>query len=159
DRRDPPVQADLMKDDPETRERLINAAERMFAERGVKKVTVREICRAAHANVAAVNYHFGGKLGLYREARQLAIDAMRERTARARLAGASQPPEEKLRRYIAIFLRRLVAPGHACIHRILNREINDPTPALDALVEQGVRPRVAYLAGIVAEIVGGKPSD
>ena len=48
-----------------TKERLLREATRLFAERGFKKVTVRDICAAARANVAAVNYHFGGKPGLY----------------------------------------------------------------------------------------------
>ena len=64
--------------DLETRERLLKAAERLIAERGYKKVTVRDICRAARANVAAVNYHFGDKEGLYRELLQIAIDVVRE---------------------------------------------------------------------------------
>ena len=50
--------------DLETRERLVEVSARLFAERGFSKVTVREICQRAHANVAAVNYHFGGKDGL-----------------------------------------------------------------------------------------------
>ena len=45
------------------------------------------------------------------------------------------------------------------IHRLINREIADPTPALDALVEQGMRPRIEYLSGIVAEILGCPPHD
>ena len=53
-----------MKRDAATRARLLAAAGRLFADRGFKKVTVREICRAARANVAAINYHFGDKLGL-----------------------------------------------------------------------------------------------
>ena len=40
-------------------------AARLFADRGFAPVTVRDICRRARANVAAVNYHFGGKHGLY----------------------------------------------------------------------------------------------
>ena len=51
--------------DRETRERLLSTAERLFAERGFSKVTIREICKSARANVAAVNYHFNGKKGLY----------------------------------------------------------------------------------------------
>ena len=41
------------------------AAMRLFAEKGLKLVTVREICKAAKVNVALVNYHFRNKNGLY----------------------------------------------------------------------------------------------
>jgi AcrR family transcriptional regulator len=145
--------------DTETRERVLKAAERLFADRGFKKVTVRDICRAARANVAAVNYHFGDKLGLYREVMQSAIDGMRGTNDAAREAGEGQPPEEQLRRYIAIFVHRLLTPGNDTIHKLVNREMNDPTPALDALVEQGVRPRVEYLSRLIAAIIGSEPGD
>ena len=145
--------------DTETHDRLLKAAERLFADRGFKKVTVRDICRAARANVAAVNYHFGDKLGLYREVMQSAIDAMRGTNDAARQAGEGQPPEEQLRRYIAIFVHRVLTPGNDTVHKLINREMNDPTPALDTLVEQGVRPRVEYLSGLVAAIIGCDPAD
>lgn len=145
--------------DTETRDRLLTAARRLFAERGFKKVTVRDICRAARANVAAVNYHFGDKLGLYREVMQAAIDAMRATGDAARQAGEGQPPEERLRRYLVVVVRRVLSPGSDTVHKLINREINDPTPALDALVEQGVRPRIDYLAGLIAEIIGCAPTD
>src|SRR5213083_1343520 len=98
--------------DRETRERLLRTAARLFADRGFKRVTVRDICRTARANVAAVNYHFGDKLGLYREVLQIAIDAVRATTDAGRKAGEGQPPEEKLRRYLSVFLRRVMTPGH-----------------------------------------------
>jgi AcrR family transcriptional regulator len=44
-----------------TRERILGAAERLFAARGVDAVSVRMITAAARVNVAAVNYHFGSK--------------------------------------------------------------------------------------------------
>lgn len=50
-----------------TKERIVRAATRLFAERGLGGVTVREICRAAKVNVALVSYHFRSKEGLYRE--------------------------------------------------------------------------------------------
>jgi len=145
--------------DSETRDRLLKAAERLFADRGFRKVTVRDICRAARANVAAVNYHFGDKLGLYREVLQSATDRMRTTTDEARRAGAGAPPEEQLRRFVAIFVRRLLTPGNDAVHKLLQREVNDATPALDTLVEHGLRPRVEYLAGLIAEIMGGAPTD
>jgi AcrR family transcriptional regulator len=145
--------------DLETRSRLLKAGERLFADHGFKKVTVRDICRAAGANVAAVNYHFGDKLGLYREVLQSAIDAMRDTNDAAREAGAGQPAEEQLRRYIVLFVHRLLGASRDTVHRLVNREMNDPTPALDALVEQGIRPRVEYLSGLIAEISGLEASD
>jgi AcrR family transcriptional regulator len=142
-----------MKEPRETRERLLNTAERLFADRGFKAVTVREICRAARANVASVNYHFGGKLGLYREVIQSAIDTMQEVTEAARAAGEGQHAEEKLRRYIVIFLRRLLAVRNETTYRLLQSEMHDPTPALDTVVEQGLRPRIAYLSAVLAEMM------
>ncbi len=51
----------------DTRANLLDAAGRVFAERGYQSATIREICRKAGANVASVNYTFGDKMGLYTE--------------------------------------------------------------------------------------------
>jgi AcrR family transcriptional regulator len=147
-----------LRSDAETRARLLQTARRLFGANGFKAVTVRDICSAARANVAAVNYHFGDKLGLYREVLQEAIDAMRETTAAARAAGSGLAPEEQLRAFVRVFMQRALSGGEA-IHRLITRELNDPTPALDVLVEQGVRPRVEYLAGVVAAMLGCERRD
>jgi TetR/AcrR family transcriptional regulator, regulator of cefoperazone and chloramphenicol sensitivity len=63
----------------ESRERLLEAAERLFAERGFTGASVREITSAAGCNVAAVNYHFGGKDNLYREIFRRGLAALRTR--------------------------------------------------------------------------------
>jgi TetR/AcrR family transcriptional regulator, regulator of cefoperazone and chloramphenicol sensitivity len=138
---------------------VLQAARRLFANRGFTNVTVRDICREASANVAAVNYHFGDKMGLYREVLQGAIDAVRATTEAARQAGAGCPAEEQLRRFVNVFLHRVLAPEQDTDHRLIQREMDHPTLALDALVEQGVRPRVEYLAGLIAELIGCEPSD
>ncbi len=148
-----------MTSDRETRERLLAEAARLFADQGFRKVTVREICRAAAANVAAVNYHFGDKLGLYREVLQQAIDGMARTNESARASGEGRPPEEKLRRFLVIFLTQILKPEHAVHHRLVQREVQDPTPVLDALVQQGIRPRLDYLAGVVAEMIGAPATD
>ena len=58
-----------------TREKLLEAAGPIFANRGYQATTIREICAAAGANVAAINYHFGDKLGLYTEVLQQSVRA------------------------------------------------------------------------------------
>lgn len=50
-----------------TRDRLLDEAEDLFAQRGFHAVSVREITKAAQSNLAAVNYHFGNKQNLYLE--------------------------------------------------------------------------------------------
>jgi AcrR family transcriptional regulator len=151
--------ASVDRTDRETRDRLLRASEQLFAARGFKDVTVRDICRAARANVAAVNYHFGDKLGLYREALQVAIDAMRETNQAGQRAAEGQPPAEKLRRYLSVFLRRVLNPENETIHRLIQREADHPTSAMDAMIEQALRPRVEFFAAVVAELMGCDPAD
>jgi AcrR family transcriptional regulator len=145
--------------DRETRDRLLHASEQLFASRGFKDVTVRDIARAARANVAAVNYHFGDKQGLYREALQVAIDAIRETNEAGRRAAEGHPPAEQLRRYLSVFLRRVLNPEYETVHRLIQREIDHPTPAMDALVEQAARPRLEFLGAVVAELMECDPTD
>jgi AcrR family transcriptional regulator len=59
----------------DTRERLLNAAEQLFAEHGISGTTLRAVTKAAKVNLAAVHYHFGNKEGL--------LDAVVERRATA----------------------------------------------------------------------------
>jgi len=145
----------MKAEDQETRGRLLAAAARLFAERGFAKVTVRDICRKARANVAAVNYHFDGKVGLYHEVLQSAVRTMQSTTEAAREAGMNQPPDGQLRAYVEVFLQRVMGGGHdSWIHQFMLREMSDPTPALDTVIEQVIRPRMAYLCGIIAELLG-----
>src|SRR4029077_8647614 len=119
-----------------------------------EKVTVREICRAADANVAAVNYHFGDKEGLYHEVLAKAMETMRATTEAARQAGTGGSAQQKLRAYIRVFLQRVVGQGHdTWIHPLMAHEIADPTPALDLVIDQVIRPRMAYLSDLVADIL------
>ena len=84
-----------------TRERLLAAAERMFAERGFEGVSVREIVAAADANLGAVTYHFGGKDGLFAEVinskTQPLLDLGRE------ILASDDAPVEKLRHLLEVY--------------------------------------------------------
>ena len=146
--------------DRETRARLLDAAARLFAERGFTRVTVRDICRRARANVAAVNYHFGGKVGLYTAVMESAISTMRGTTEAAQAAGEGLPADERLRAYVRIFVQRVMSLGRdTSIHQLMMREIADPTPALDMVAEQVIKPRMAYLCSTIGELTGLAPGD
>lgn len=49
-----------------TRSQIVEAAEKIFAEKGFRAMTLRAVTQAAGVNLAAVNYHFGSKTGLMR---------------------------------------------------------------------------------------------
>jgi AcrR family transcriptional regulator len=51
----------------DTKQKIIDAATMLFAQKGYHAVGIREITRTADVNIAMVNYHFGGKLGILKE--------------------------------------------------------------------------------------------
>ena len=153
------LRAPTQGQDKETRERLLSTAERMFAARGFSKVTIREICKSARANVAAVNYHFNGKKGLYDEVVKSAIKTMQTTTDAIREAGLGRPGDEQLAAYVSIFLKRVVAARDSWIHQLMMRELSDPTPALDLVIRKVVQPRMAYLREVLAAMFDCDATD
>jgi TetR/AcrR family transcriptional regulator, regulator of cefoperazone and chloramphenicol sensitivity len=142
-----PVSAD-------TRQRLIDAAARLFADQGFQNVTVREICKASNANVAAVNYHFGDKAGLYRAVVTFAMEVMRETNELSQRAGDGLSPEEQIRGFVRVFVGRLIGDGpNSWIHRLMAREMEHPTEALDQVMTHIVRPRLEYLSGVAGQVM------
>lgn len=81
-------------DGASTKTRIMNCAALIFAERGYGPATIRRIADKASANVAAVNYHFGSKAGLYRAVIDHALAGLRE--ALEREAGRWDAPDARL---------------------------------------------------------------
>ena len=138
---------------PETESRLLEAAGQIFAERGFAAATVREICERAGANVAAVNYHFGDKLGLYQAVfRHAAACGLRAEDP-GELSG---PGELRLRTWVTSFLADLVAKDEAgWPGKLMARELADPSEVLAEYIEQAARPKFARLLEILALIAPG----
>ncbi|MGO8765471.1 MAG: CerR family C-terminal domain-containing protein [Limisphaerales bacterium] len=138
----------------ETRRQLLEAAGAVFADLGFREATIREICRRADANVAAVNYHFGDKATLYLEVLRYAHSMALEKYPPLLGLPESAPPEKKLRAFIHSFLLRIFNKGPTSWHgRLISREMIEPTGALDSLVEERIRPMSRLLGKIVAEIL------
>ncbi len=139
----------------DTRQRLLDAAGEVFAEKGFRCATVREICSRAGANVAAVNYHFGDKDSLYIAVLKYAHRRAVEKFPPALGLPKSAAAEERLEAFIRSFLYRILDEGRPSWHgKLMIRELADPTAALDSLVEESIRPTYETLTGIVGEILG-----
>jgi len=136
-----------------TRQRIVDAAGEIFAEKGFDATTVRDICQKAGANIAAVNYYFGDKQRLYVEA---VIRAHRWRMERFQLPNwtADTRPEQKLADFIQTFMRRVrTGPGDTWHSRLIMREIGSPTAACAELVQSSIRPQFEILIAILRELL------
>ena len=118
----------------DTRERLLDAAERLFAENGITETSLRTITTEAGANLASVNYHFGSKEALFREviARRLGPinqERLRLLDACERAAGDAPPPlEAVIRAFVAPSLHLRHEPAHGGEHfmRLMGRVHAEP---------------------------------
>jgi AcrR family transcriptional regulator len=144
-----------------TRQRLLDAAGEVFAEQGFRSATVRDICRRAGANVAAVNYHFGDKEKLYQAVIEDAFcQALEKHPPMPAGVTPEAPPEATLGAVIHSFLSRALDEGRpAWQAKLMVREISDPTGALERIVELGVRPQHGLFVALVREILGPDAAD
>lgn len=125
----------------------------IFAKKGFRATTVREICDRAQVNLASINYYFGDKQKLYHET-VMTARAIRVQQVPYPTWGESTTAEQKLSDFVSLLLKRLVAmqtePWQV---RLLMREILDPTEACRQMVEEYFRPFFETLCLIVDDLV------
>jgi AcrR family transcriptional regulator len=138
-----------------TKQRLLEAAEELFAVSGIDGVSVDMITRRAKANRAAVSFHFGGKERLYIEAVKYAH--------RNCIQGAPFPewphgtlPEERLRGFIRTMVTRMTADLSPASAQLMMREMVQPTTACEEIVRDYIRPAAEILVLILDEML---PAD
>ena len=112
-----------------TRERLMRAAERQFAERGIDAVSIRDITSEADANSASIHYHFGSKAGLVAAILDWRAAEVGARRA-AWLDRIEATPEPTLREVLAAFVV--------------------PTAEMAADVDGGGQFHIGFLAAVLA---------
>ena len=92
-----------------TRERLLDAAERLFARNGVDGVSLRTISAAANANSAAIHYHFGSREALLEQVIARRMSEVRRRRGPLFEEYEQRPTPRQLVRTLALPLAQLVA--------------------------------------------------
>lgn len=121
-----------------TRERLLDVAEELFAEKGIAGASLRTLTKAAETNLAAVHYHFGSKDGL--------VDAVLDRRAAAlnaerladlaRIEATAQDGVPSVEDILTAF----VAPGaldrRALLARLRGRLEAEPPEVVEALIRK-----------------------
>jgi AcrR family transcriptional regulator len=141
-----------------TRDHLLDAACRVFAEKGFRDATISEICDRAGANIAAVNYYFGNKETLYVEAWRLAFHHSIEAYPPDGDVGADASAEERLRGRVLSVIRRMTAEDNYGF-RIMHKELANPTGLLEEVKRDVIQPFRREMSGIVRELLGPHASD
>lgn len=128
-----------------TRDRLLEVAEMLFAQKGYDAVSVREITNAAKCNLAAVNYHFDSKKTLY-------MSVFRERwiprAQRIRvcfeenLAGCGdKSPSSVIQSLAEALIKGPLTDKERLRHfQLMIREITNPTEAFEIVAEETMKP-------------------
>lgn len=142
-----PVSASQRHHAGETKQRLLDAAELLFIERGYEGMSLRQITAQADANLAAVNYHFGSKDALIHAvlSRRL-IRLNQERLALLDACQASQPQALDCKTLLAILfapalrIGRDPALGGPAFIRLLGRIYSDASPFIQGYLQEHYRP-------------------
>ena len=132
------------------RRRLIDAASEEFARHGYASARVRQIVDAAQVNLAAVNYYFGGKEGLYRATlRHLAAQSGAAHPA----STSARSPEHRLQRRIHAILERFIGSRPSPLGRILAHEAMAPTGNVESLFDgTTTAPELEQLRDLLREL-------
>jgi AcrR family transcriptional regulator len=132
----------------ETRLRVLDTAERLFADKGLGAVSVRDITQAAGVNLGAINYHFGTKEALIAEvferrliplnqARLAQLDALEKVAGRKALK-----VEEVLDTFIRPAFEQAQNPGQGGLNfcKLMGRCLAEPDINLEKLMLKHFQP-------------------
>ncbi|MGP0093864.1 MAG: TetR family transcriptional regulator [Xanthobacteraceae bacterium] len=137
------------------RDKILNAAEMLFAEHGLHAISLRRIAAAAAVPTGLIGYHFGSKDGLYRAVfERFSPTIVGERLAGLRLAEAEPDAERRLE----LIVKALVLPmvrlrtidDQARFGRLMAREASDPNAFERGIIPQLFDPVAQEVVGALA---------
>ncbi len=148
-----------MSETDDTKLRLLETAGKVFAEKGYRAATVREICQRAGVNLAAVNYYFGDKERLYIESVKRAHFCRGEQIALPSWPEGATA-ETKLRAVIGAVLARMLSGADEEWHwQLMMRELQHPTAACAELVRDYMRPPFELMLSLLRELLPQEIDD
>jgi TetR/AcrR family transcriptional regulator len=118
--------------DKDSRNKLIDAATRLFALKGYAAVSIRELAQAAEVNSALINYHFGGKDGLYLAVLEKNFTLIRDSVHD--ICISSLPYTEKLKLFMKFLMN--VHQSNPYLRRLMSSELSNPTPHFETIVKR-----------------------
>jgi AcrR family transcriptional regulator len=147
--------------DKPVQDRLLDAAEQLFAERGFDGASVRDIAATAGCNIASVNYYFGSKDKLYTEVWRRQLVQMRDARLHAieqvMSENNSKPSlEDLLKSFANAFIGPFVDESRSrWLMRLMAREMVDQHVHVNVFVEEVIKPTISAMAGALMKVCPG----
>jgi AcrR family transcriptional regulator len=139
----------------DTRDRIIESACEVFAEKGYQSATISEICERGKANIASVNYYFGSKEELYDEVLRRALEIVEQKHPLHGNLAEGASPADRLQAFIsALLLRTLVDGPGGWFQRLVTHERTSATSHVVHKFRAMLRRNRDLLEEIVSELIG-----
>ena len=147
----------------EPKERILNAALKLFGDKGFKATTIRDICKEADVSLALVNYHFRNKKALYEEIVVGTIEKAFQEVPVENFLKDNMTREEKLKGVIRLLLHRLIGPrgfGNSLAKvRLIAMEMTNPSETMELIFEKNLSNMISIVGGVVEEFTGNINTD
>lgn len=145
----------------DTNEKILDAAEKLFAERGFASTSMRDITTDADVNLAAVNYHFGSKLALLKAVFARRFGPINRERLELFDALQDQDPEQVLRAFLEPLVKRLREPGSGWekFLQLAGRTHSDTNEEIRACLIEQVQVVAMRFSKALAEALPELPRD
>lgn len=140
-------------DGNETKALLIETAGKLIAQKGYEKTTSKEICEVAKVNVAAINYHFGGRDKLYIAVLERVHEYLLNARELEELEVSTKTPEEKVSYFLDVLTDMVIQRNNWPI-RVWIREITSPSGFTKKIVSEKAVPKMELMLSILREYTG-----
>lgn len=141
-----------------TRARILESAGQLFERHGFAATENKAVAEHAGVDTASINYHFGGRDGLYQAVLAQAHDRFIGLEDLARIAHADMAPDDRLEALIAMLVERISSQaGWGWV--LLSREVLTPSGHLAVALRQETLPKIDILLQIIGDITGIPKSD
>jgi len=145
-----------------TKDRILNAAERLFSERGIDGVSLRQIAASAGVQVALISYYFRSKEGLYRAVFHRRVDPIsRERISKLHTLMARTNPAPTIEQVLDALARPWVElrdkRGGLLYTRLIAREVGDPREGSRGIVKDMLDPIALEFIAAMQRVLPSRP--
>lgn len=143
------------KDGIERKAALLEAAMKVFAEKGYRNTTVADICREADSNTAAVNYYYGSKEELYADVWRCAFQRALRKYPPDGGVEADASAAEQLEAFIRSLVSKVLGRGElGYAGQILIMEMTNPTDVLDMVKRDALEPMRQRTRAVLQKLLG-----